>query len=239
MMEALEHIERELMRAARVGRRRRASSWTAAVAVAGALLVLSAGSAVSGVGPVPALDDEAPSPLKVDSAAEFMEMEVGTPTGGSVTLRGTRGADRSLCVEVPPRPSPDASVMCADYSAIAKEFDRVGLILNIGGAEGGDVHYLYGLVRADAVGVSMVDQSGQTSDLRLTKSWASAKPGDGRAPDGVSQAPTVAAAAFPARGFVLASAGQYPTTGKGIELEVQLKDGRVMSSVFPEDFGPQ
>jgi len=256
MIEALAKIEREVMAAAHRRATQRHSRRPRRVVVATVVLCLgaaTAASAITGVGPFPT-SDSGPSPLAPKTGGEATLLNVTDPTGGAWTARALRGTEGSLCVEAPPRPSPDTTGVCAGYDALASDFERFGLILNIGGPETGkaseQVHFIMGLARADSTAVRVIDQSGRERATKLSEAWATARPGDGPPPAGAAQSgvgpppirpsgpKSTSTEPIATRAFMLAASGPYPTEGEGIKLEVTLNDGRVLRSSWPSDYTP-
>ncbi|MGI8945362.1 MAG: hypothetical protein ACR2GL_03875 [Thermoleophilaceae bacterium] len=240
MIEALEKIERELISAAqrRGAKRRRArSKRLAAGAAIGALALAAGASAITGVTPL-----DTPSPLTPKAAGEQASLGVQAPTGGVWTMRALRGEEGSLCVEAPPRPSPDTGGICVGYDAIASAFERTGAVVYVGAPDSVDnVHFIMGLVPADAKSIRVTDQNGRVSTPSLTGVWATTKPGDGvLAPElGGSAAPPVKKGEpLGTRAFMLATNGPYPTEGGGIKVEVTRGDGGVAAGSWPADYTP-
>jgi hypothetical protein len=244
VIEALEKIERQLMAAhPRTTKRRSRRQRALAVAVAvGSLILVTAASALTVGVPEPS-DETPPSPLDAMANGESATLAAKAPDGGRWQLRALRGQEGSLCVEAPPRPSPDTGGVCAGFDALQSAFKSSGAILHVGGPESGEaagkVHFAIGLVPAEATGVTIVDQVGEEHVANLSGVWAEAKPGDGLAPSGLERA-TARPGEEPigTRAFMAILDGPYPTEPPGIGLEVELDDGHTVRSSWPSDHMP-
>jgi hypothetical protein len=226
MSDPLERIAAQLAVAAdrKVARsRRRRMARTSALACLLALGLASAASAITGVGPADDLIDP-------DSTRATVEPAQGEPhvtveqVGADATvwnMRAYRAGDARFCVQAPSVGMEWRSeIECWSSASLADSLERRGLALSVGAPdEGRDVNLIFGIARADAIGVDFAVAGGPGTRAAISDVWA--------------ESPSGAAGGVPLRAFLAVLEGPTPYVDRPLHVRVELAEGGTLDFTWP------
>lgn len=228
MSEPLDRIERQLTAAVRGrARRRRRVRLLAPASTLLALVLASAASAVTGVGPMGDLLAEGePADLAPTRGAAQIRVDQRGPGGEVFAMRAYETPRGVLCFQAPP-PSPSGvtAMNCAPPEALASELARVGFSANLATGEDGKTPVIFGVVPGNATAVTLDDPSRAGQPAELSPPWTTIPSRDATAGS--------ADDSLPLRAFLLTVDGRYPSAERPVTLRVTLEGGDELSSEWP------